>query len=82
MTMKTQAFNIALPKDLVEKIDKTAKGEYRNRSELIREAVRVYLKDAQEWEGFFKIGRKQAKKLGIKSASEANEIVARYRHGA
>jgi len=79
--MKTQTFNIALPKDLVEKIDKTAKGEYRNRSEFIREAVRVYLKDAQEWEGFFEIGAKQAKKLGIKSASDANEIIARYRHG-
>ncbi|OGK26533.1 hypothetical protein A2954_01030 [Candidatus Roizmanbacteria bacterium RIFCSPLOWO2_01_FULL_37_12] len=41
--MQTQTFNIALPKELVKKIDATAKKEYKNRSEFIREAVRKYL---------------------------------------
>ena len=34
--MQTQTFNIALPKDLVKKVDQQAKEEYKNRSELTR----------------------------------------------
>lgn len=79
--MSTQTFNIALPKELVEKVDEAAKREYRNRSELIREALRVYLKDIEEWEDLFKYGRKIGKKMGIKSEEDVNKIVYEYRHG-
>ena len=50
--MNTQTLNIALPKDLVKKVDELAKKEYRNRSELIREALRVYLSDKNLLENF------------------------------
>ena len=59
--MQTQTFNIALPKDLVKKVDEVAKKEYRNRSELIREALRAYIKDLNEWDELFAYGRKQEK---------------------
>lgn len=45
--MKSKVFNIALPEELVKKIDKLAQKEYRNRSELIREALRVYLRNEE-----------------------------------
>lgn len=45
--MSTQSFNIVLPRELVEKADKLAKEEFRNRSELIREAVRLYVLDKE-----------------------------------
>ena len=79
--MDTQAFNISLPTALVKKADQLAKREYRNRSDLIREALRIYLKDMEEWEQIFAYGKKQAKKLGIKSEEDVNKIVAEYRHG-
>lgn len=79
--MSTQTFNIALPKELVEKVDEAAKREYRNRSELIREALRVYLKDMEEWDNLFKYGRRMGKRMGIKSEEDANKIVYEYRHG-
>ncbi len=79
--MSTQTLNIALPTDLVKKVDLVAKKEYRNRSELIREALRVYLEDKAKWEDIFAYGRKQAKKMGIKSEEEVNKIVSEYRHG-
>lgn len=79
--MSTQTFNIALPRELVEKVDEAAKREYRNRSELIREALRVYLNDMEEWEDLFKYGRRIAKKMGIKSEEDVNKIVSEYRHG-
>lgn len=79
--MQTQTFNIALPKELVKKVDEAAKREYRNRSELIREALRVYLKDMEEWEDLFKYGRRVGKRMGLKSEDAVNKIVYEYRHG-
>lgn len=81
MYMQIQTLNIALPKDLVRKVDEVAKKEYRNRSELIREALRVYLKDLQEWEDIFEYGKKMGRKMGIKSEADANKIVYEFRHG-
>ncbi len=78
--MSTQTLNIALPTDLIQKVDILAKKEYRNRSELIREALRVYLEDKAEWEDIFAYGRKQAKKMGIKSEKEIDDIVHTFRH--
>ena len=79
MTSKT--FNIALPKDLLEKVDLAAKSEYRNRSELIREALRVYLKDQQEWAEIFEYGREQARQMGVETEADVAKIVADFRHG-
>ena len=79
--MQTQTLNIALPKDLVKKVDEVAKKEYRNRSELIRQALRVYLEDKNEWKQIFKAGKKAMKDMGIKSEEEVDRIVYEYRHG-
>lgn len=79
--MQTQTLNIALPKNLVKKVDEVAKKEYRNRSELIREALRVYLDDKKQWQEIFAAGEKAMKKMGIKSEEEVNRIVYKYRHG-
>lgn len=79
--MNTQTLNIALPKDLVKKVDELAKKEYRNRSELIREALRVYLSDKKEWNDILDYGKKVGKKMGIKSEADVNKIVYEFRHG-
>lgn len=79
--MQTQTFNIALPSNLVARMDLVAANEYRNRSELIREAVRVYLDRIERWDKIFKAGKRVAKKMGIKSEEDVNRIVLEYRHG-
>lgn len=79
--MQSQAFNIVLPKELVEKVDKQAGKEYKNRSELIREAVWMYLKDKEEWGQIFQAGKKAGKMAGIKSETDVDKIVYEYRHG-
>lgn len=79
--MATQTLNIALPKELVKKIDQQAKEEYRNRSELIREALRIYLKRREDWSQIFKAGRQAARKMGITSEKQINDIVYEFRHG-
>ena len=79
--MQTQTLNIALPKELVKKVDQAAKKEYKNRSELIREALRIYLKDMEEWADLFEYGREVGKQMGIKSEEDVDKIVYEYRHG-
>lgn len=78
--MQTQTLNIALPVELVKKVDTVAKKEYRNRSELIREALRVYLEDKEEWNDIYKLGEKVMREMGIKSEDEIDKIVYEYRH--
>ena len=79
--MKSQTFNIALPRDLVLKADEVAKKEYRNRSELIREALRVYIQEREELYTLLRFGREEGKKAGIKKEEDVNRIVSSYRHG-
>ena len=79
--MQTQTLNIALPIELVKKVDERAKKDYKNRSELIREALRVYLQDMAEWEEIFDYGEKAMREMGIKNEEEVNKIVYEFRHG-
>jgi len=82
MYMQTQTFNISMPKELVSMMDLVARREYKNRSELIKEAVRVYLEERKMWNEIFAEGEKQAKKIGITSEDEVNTMVASFRKGA
>ena len=81
MYMQTQTLNIALPKDLVKRVDEVAKSEYRNRSELIREALRIYINRMDEWNKIFKAGTAAAKKMEITSEKQIEDIVYEFRHG-
>ena len=78
--MNTQTINISLPSDLLKSADKLAKKESRTRSELIREALRAYVKELSAWEDLFEYGRKQAKKLGIKP-KDIPRLIDEYRRG-
>ena len=71
-----------MPKELVSMMDLVARREYKNRSELIKEAVRVYLEERKMWNEIFAEGEKQAKKIGITSEDEVNTMVASFRKGA
>lgn len=79
--MTYQTFNISLPKDLVTAMDALASQEYRNRSDLIREAVRKYLEDVKEWKAIYAIGKKRAKAFNIQSEKDVYKIVDDYRKG-
>ena len=78
--MAVQTLNIALPTALVRKVDKVAKKEYRNRSELIREALRIYLQDKEELKQIYAAGEKAMKEMGITSEEEVDKIVYEHRH--
>lgn len=43
--MKSVAIHITIPEELLREVDKQAEREQRNRSEILREAVRRYLEE-------------------------------------
>lgn len=79
--MLTQTFNISLPRDLVKKADFVAKNEYRNRSELIKEALRTYLLSKQTWEELFAYGKNIGNKMALQSEEDVFKITNAYRNG-
>ena len=77
--MKTVTVNIALPKPLLDRIDRTARSESRTRSELVREASRLYIARKERWKAIFRFGRRQAKRLSLKEGDVAAAVAAVHR---
>ncbi len=72
--MKTSTVNISFNKELLKLIDQTALSESRSRSELIREAARMYIERKDRWEKIFTYGEKQATEKELKEEDILNEI--------
>lgn len=72
--MAGSTVNISFNKELLAEIDKTAKQESRTRSELIREAARLYIGRKNKWERIFDFGSRQARRLGLRGEDVASEI--------
>ena len=72
--MKTGTVNISFQKDLLKQIDDVAAEESRTRSELVREAARMYIERKRKWRDIFAFGKRQAKGLGLKEEDVVQEI--------
>jgi CopG family transcriptional regulator / antitoxin EndoAI len=72
--MAGSTVNISFSKELLVEIDKTAKQESRTRSDLIREAARLYIGRKNRWETLFAFGKRQAQRLGLREEDIAEEI--------
>ena len=76
--MKTKTVNISINPGLLKRIDKMAKVESRSRSELIREATRMYLERTKKWDFILAKARAKAGKSGLTGEVISKEI-ANYR---
>ncbi|MCP4749810.1 MAG: ribbon-helix-helix protein, CopG family [Proteobacteria bacterium] len=72
--METSTVNISFKKDLLSQIDEIAGEESRSRSELIREAARMYIERKRKWQRIFEFGEKQALDKGIVEEDIMKEI--------
>ena len=54
--MALATVNISFNEDLLQQIDQLAKNEARTRSELVREAARIYIERKKKWESIFAYG--------------------------
>ncbi len=69
---------VSLPTAFVKKLDEIAKQESRTRSELIREAARMYVERKQRWANIFALGDEVRKRHCITPSVVAHQI-ARHR---
>jgi CopG family transcriptional regulator/antitoxin EndoAI len=68
--------NISFQDGLLEQIDAEAKRESRSRSELLREAARMYIKRQQRLEAVFAMGDAARKTQGFTEKDIEAEITA------
>jgi CopG family transcriptional regulator/antitoxin EndoAI len=74
--MPTSTVNISFDKRLLDQIDKTARNESRSRSELIREASRMYIERRKRWDDLMRIADKHMKGRNITEQDIINEMHA------
>ena len=74
--MKTGTVNISFQEGLLQQIDETAREESRSRSELIREAARMYIERKKRWKDIFAFGEKQVRRLRLSDRDVESEIGA------
>lgn len=72
--MAINTVNISFDKNLLKEIDKIAKSEYRSRSELIREAARLYIERKEKWKNIFESFDKITENQNLTEADVLNEI--------
>lgn len=72
--MQSQTVNISFQKDLLQEIDAISKEESRSRSELIREAARMYIQRKERWKKIFAYGEEVREKSGISEEEIVNII--------
>ena len=76
--MSVSTVNISFQDDLLNQIDQIAKNEARTRSELIREAARIYIERKKKWESIFAYGESIAKKYKL-TEEDVSEEIKKYR---
>lgn len=75
----TRVVSISLPAEMLEAAAKMARQENRTMSELVREALRVYQRERQAWQGIFAHGQANARRLGIKDEQDVVRMIREYR---
>lgn len=76
--MKTSTVNISFTKELLDQIDETARKESRSRSELLREAARIYIDRKKRWDVIFQLAESAAKGNGL-TPKDVDKEIASYR---
>ena len=74
--MNTKAVNISFQKTLLSAIDRAARKESRSRSELVREAVRLYIAKQDRWNRIFALTKKRTARAALSESDVLDEIQA------
>jgi CopG family transcriptional regulator / antitoxin EndoAI len=72
--VKTKTINISFPDEFLAEIDRVAKKESRSRSELLREAIRIYIERKERWRNIFATSDFRLKRKNLTEADILEEI--------
>ena len=78
MPRQTQIINSSLLPEIVKEVDKLAKEKKVSRSEILREALKQYIKSEKLWQKIYKIGEETAKELNIKE-EDVERMIQEFR---
>ena len=70
----TQTWTISLPPKLRQEAERTARDEDRTKSELVREALRMYIEE-RRWRKLQREASARAQALGLRSEDDVNRLV-------
>ena len=70
----TQTWTVSLPPNLLREAERTAKEEDRTKSELIREALRMYIEE-RRWRKLQRETAARAQALGLQSEEDVTRLV-------
>lgn len=73
MSLQRSIINISVPPIMAKRIERIAKEENRTKSELLREAFRIYEFD-KEWAVIKAVGRETALRMGIETDEDVERI--------
>jgi len=84
ITMSTVTVNISFQNSLLNEIDKTARKEHRSRSELLREAARLYIQRQQQWDDLFQLGERitEEKQLTLRDVEDEIKSARHEKRGS
>lgn len=78
MARQTKIVNMSLPPELYTQVDEMAKQKGVSRSQLLKEALRIYIVEEKRWQQIRKWGKETAKRLGIKNEKDIERIRDEY----
>ena len=70
----TRTWTVSLPPKLVKEAERTAKEEDRTKSELVREALRMYIEEPR-WRKLQRQTAIKARALGIRTEKDGDRLV-------
>ncbi|MGH7966349.1 MAG: ribbon-helix-helix protein, CopG family [Candidatus Binatia bacterium] len=74
----TRTWTVSLPSQLSREAERTAQEEHRTKSEIVREALRFYLKE-RRWRKLQQQTALQAQALGIRTEEDVDRLVHEIR---
>lgn len=74
--MSTVTFNLSFQDTLIAEVDALARRESRTRSDLLREAARLYIQRQKRWEYLFALGDSVVREVGLSPDDVAHEMRA------
>ena len=74
--MSTKTVNISFQDSLLSEMDRVARSESRSRSELVREAVRMYIERRDRWNSIFALTKNRIAKTKVAENDVLEEIQA------
>ena len=77
--MAATTVNISFQAELLAEIDAEARRESRTRSELLREAARLYVDRQRRWESVFQLGDAVTRRANLNEADIEEEVSASRR---